>query len=460
MRHGRGPARSLVRTLWWRLLAVTAIFLVLVGVGSVAGLRVLVDRNAERQTTLVAQTVATWGNTVDGIRVIEADQLDDLRVLGTVVSLLDESGTPVATSTDPLTTVADLATIAANSEIDSFTRAMIDGSTFTFTTVALTDHFVNDSGRLVAVPFVLVGVRTDAAERLAGALTVVELLILAAIILAVTITVTVVVRRTTRTLTALTQQVERGDLGELDETGAGYVETAELARAIVALDERRTATENELRAFLADTTHELGTPLTKIVGWSEFHFHDAGDGERTELAMSKIVEESHRMRGLVDQLTVLARTGLLPTASDSVVDLTAVARRVQEDVSLIATDDRVIWHLDEEVLVLGDEDSLHRMLRNLVGNALIHAGDDATTTVTLRAVGREVLLTVVDTGVGMEPEFGERAFDRFVTRDRRIGTGLGLPIVRGIVQGHGGTVALSSRPGEGTSVHVTLPSAP
>ncbi|MFL5386553.1 MAG: ATP-binding protein [Longimicrobiaceae bacterium] len=111
--------------------------------------------------------------------------------------------------------------------------------------------------------------------------------------------------------------------------------------------------------------------------------------------------------------------------------------------------------------VVADSDRLVQVLWNLVGNAVKFTDDGGHVRVSAGRRGGELWFAVADTGVGIAPEHQPHVFDRFrqVSDDRR-GVGLGLPIARGIVEAHGGRIWLESCPGEGTTVHFTLPAMP
>jgi two-component system OmpR family sensor kinase len=116
-------------------------------------------------------------------------------------------------------------------------------------------------------------------------------------------------------------------------------------------------------------------------------------------------------------------------------------------------------------IVVGDEALLRQILANLVANARVHTDADTPITVRVRDEGPAVVLEVADRGPGMAPEVASHAFERFYRADpartrHRGGSGLGLSIVAGTVAAHGGTVALETAPGAGTTVRVTLPKSP
>jgi two-component system OmpR family sensor kinase len=446
----------MIRTLRLRLVAVVAVFIALVGIATVVGLRIVVDVNAERQAYLAGVSVASWGTSADGVRVIDSERLRELSPVATVVVLLDAGDDIVAVSSDATIPLADVTSLVAATAAGATTHQSLNGRSMTFTRVTFDEGTVYRDGSDVPLSGALVGIATEGAERLVRALLIAEVIVLGALLVTASVIVTVVVSRTTRTLTALAERVEDNDMTGVRAVAAGFSETDELADALVRLDEKRARSEQELRDFVADTSHELKTPLTKIQGWSELHFQDPDDRERTERALSSIVEESHRMRRLVDQLALLARAEALPTQARTPVDLSALAESFLADVS-VGSDTVVTSRVEPGVMVLGDEFSLLQVLRNLVGNALVHAGDGATIELSLKATGNDAVLRVDDDGVGIRADRLAGVFDRFATGNRDSGSGLGLAIVRGIVTAHGGSIDFISAEDAGTHVEARLP---
>ena len=114
------------------------------------------------------------------------------------------------------------------------------------------------------------------------------------------------------------------------------------------------------------------------------------------------------------------------------------------------------------VALTGDRDRLHQVVTNLVSNALRHTPDEATVRVRVTEEPDAVVLSVTDTGPGMEPGEAARVFERFYRTDSSRsrgsgGAGLGLSIVHGIVERHGGTVTVDTAPGKGAAFTVRLP---
>ncbi|CAH0239018.1 cell wall metabolism sensor histidine kinase WalK [Microbacterium sp. Bi128] len=453
--------RSMVRALRQRVLLVVAVAVVLLGVASVWGLRIVTDRNAERQVQIAAQAVTTWGADVEGgVRVIDSGHLAAVDAASTVVALLTDDGRVIVASSRLPVTVSMLEQISGSLEPGETERADANSQTILFTEVPLPGDVLYDDGTRTPVDRALVGIGVEGSDRLVAALAVAAAVLVALVLALVAVVVTLVVSRTTRSLTDLSDRVERGALDGLSESPAAeFAETGAIAGAIARLDQRRDATERQLRDFVADASHELRTPLTKIQGWSELHFQRPTDAEMTDRAFQSVVEESERMRLLVDKLAQLARAEGADQSHEP-VDLSAICRQCVEDAALLESGATMQWLPSPTASVLGDPVALTQVVRNLLGNALLHAGPDVTVTVAVAQVAEGVEMIVADDGRGIPPALRDRVFDRFVTGDRRTGTGLGLAIVRAIVLSHGGTVELVSEPGAGTRVTVRLPAAP
>ncbi|MFS0793536.1 sensor histidine kinase [Microbacterium sp. 1P10AE] len=450
---------SMVRTLRRRILVVVAAAGILLAIASVWGVRLITLRTAETHVRVTAQTVTTWPQPGQGGLVIDEEQLRAANVGSTMVALLDADGDIVAASAATSTPFADLGRVAAAIGGDETARAEVAGRSLLFARVELPPGTVYDDGARTPVATALVGVGMEAADRLVTALALAALAVLAAVLVLAGVVVTLVVSRTTRSLTVLADRVEQSNLSDLAASPAGeFGETQSVARAIERLDGRRDATERRLRTFVADASHELRTPLTKIQGWTQLHFQRPDDAETTERAFGSVSEESERMRVLVERLGLLARSEATSPVRER-IDLREVCRAAVEDAELLAPDAAVSLAVDAPVFVDGDPHAIAQLVRNLVGNALRHAGPDASIAIEVRDAGETVVLVVADDGVGMSPDLRDRAFERFVSGDRSAGSGLGLAIVEAIALAHGGDVALESEPGTGTRVTVRLPSA-
>nr|WP_148223481.1 HAMP domain-containing sensor histidine kinase [Segniliparus rotundus] len=257
---------------------------------------------------------------------------------------------------------------------------------------------------------------------------------------------------------------ERTEVGRLSKALNSMLAQIQHAfAATLASEEKAKSSERRMRQFVADASHELRTPLTAMRGFAELH--RTGAGVSTTIAMSRIESEAIRMGKLVEDLLVLARTDEERPLEKEPVDMLQLMTDAVHDAKAIAPSRTIRFEFQPSggaPVVLGDDASLRQVLSNLVSNALLHTGEDATVTLSLGGDAHDVLVEVCDTGPGLAPEDAERVFERFYrvdpSRTRSSGgSGLGLAIVNAIVRAHGGHASVRSELGVGTTLRVTLP---
>jgi two-component system OmpR family sensor kinase len=274
------------------------------------------------------------------------------------------------------------------------------------------------------------------------------------------------------TMAATATAIATGDPTRRVPVDRPRTEVGQLAIALNhAFDERRRA-EERLRRFIADASHELRTPLTTIRGWADLYFQDGlPQPSDVETAMSRIAEGAGQVGRLVEELLLLARLDEQRPLDTAEVELAALVAEVVGDAKVVDPSRPITFSAAEcagRTTVVGDADRLRQVVRNLVGNALQHTPSGTPIQVTLQAepppAAPAIRLTVADAGPGIAEPDQEHLFERFYRANpgRRHtgagnGLGLGLAIVRAIVEAHRGTVRVDSRPGEGTRFHVTLP---
>jgi signal transduction histidine kinase len=241
-------------------------------------------------------------------------------------------------------------------------------------------------------------------------------------------------------------------------------EIAELALTLggmlAALDSARADTQTMLdrqREFVADASHELRTPLTSVLANLDLLTEELS-GEQAETAEAAL-RSTRRMRRLVGDLLLLARADARRVQPHRATDLAEVLIEVAAELGPMAE------HHDlsisaEPVVVDGVRDELHRLMLNLLENAVRHTPPGTRVHAATEARDDEAVITVEDSGPGIPPELAERVFERFVRggRDGAKGSGLGLAIVRSVAQSHGGTVTLETpESGVGTRFTIRIP---
>jgi two-component system sensor histidine kinase BaeS len=253
-------------------------------------------------------------------------------------------------------------------------------------------------------------------------------------------------------------RVEGGDYGtRVPERGPR--ELRGLARAFNAMSSRLEADDAARRRLLADVSHELRTPLSIIQGNLEAIMDGVYPADAEHL--TPILEEAHVLERLVDDLRTLslAEAGVLrlhrePTDLGKLLHDVADGFGAQADAAGIEL--RVVDSTGAPPLDL-DPERTRQIVGNLLANAIRYTGTGGQVTVSLAMLDVRPVVTVTDTGRGMEPEVLERIFDRFYRTPESRGSGLGLAIARSLVEAHGGEISATSRPGEGTSIRFSLP---
>jgi two-component system OmpR family sensor kinase len=239
---------------------------------------------------------------------------------------------------------------------------------------------------------------------------------------------------------------EVGRVGLALNTMLGNVESALAARQ---------ASEMKVRQFVADASHELRNPLAAIRGYAELTRRGRDElPEDTQFAMGRIESESERMSKLVEDLLLLARLDNGPALQLSEVELTDLVANATADAQVAGPDHEWDVEVPEDLVVIkADRFRIHQVIANLLANARTHTPAGTHVTASVRVDGMYAIVAVVDDGPGISPELLPKVFERFVRADasrvRKSGqsTGLGLAIVAAVVQAHGGTVKVTSRPG-------------
>jgi heavy metal sensor kinase len=247
----------------------------------------------------------------------------------------------------------------------------------------------------------------------------------------------------------------RGVGDELDNVAEAFNDTiARLEHAI-----------GEMKQFSAAIAHELRTPLAALRGETELALLRASSPGDYHRALESQLEEFDKLTRLITQLLTLARAeaGEIPLAGER-VDLAALAASVVDELEPVAQarDIQLTCDRIEPAVAHGDAGWLERLILNLLDNALKFTGPGGRVGVSVWPDGARAVVQVRDTGVGMSADALPRIFERFYRADparssSSEGAGLGLSLVKWIVEHHGGTIDVTSQPDEGTTVTVHLP---
>ncbi len=320
---------------------------------------------------------------------------------------------------------------------------------------------------------VWVGVRTDAAQ-LAPSELVNTMLVVAPFLVALSVVFAYFIAgRAFRPIDRIIDQVEAitdgRSLHRRLAIGAAGDELARLSSTLNAMIERLETSFGALRRFTADASHELKTPLTVMRADVERAMSPTSTGTEQAVALEEALQQLTRMADLVNSLLTLARAdeGRFDLHREP-VELAPLAREVVETARLLGEEAGLT--IDAPIIeaadVSGDLTRLRQLFLNLVTNAIKYTPRGGRVEITVVRNGEQVSLAVRDTGIGIAAADLPYIFERFWRADRvrsraseRGGFGLGLAICQWIAQAHGGTLAVQSRLGRGSTFTVTLPVA-
>ena len=282
------------------------------------------------------------------------------------------------------------------------------------------------------------------------------------------------VRRTLdplRRVIQTTEGIAAGQYGELTVLDRAPRELARLGDAVNRMSlavaesfQRQREAEAETRRFLADASHELRTPLTAVSGFLQLWEEGEGTPDERRQALTAMQRETRRMTRLVTQLLTLSRLDAAPTQElhRETVELAQWIREREPTLRALgggrlAIDASPVWSSI-------DPDRLFEVVMNLVDNALRHTPPEGTVTVHVGPAAGGARIVVDDEGPGIPGDVLPHLFERFYRGDAarsrdRGGMGLGLAIVRALVEAHGGHVAANNRPHGGARFTVWLPAA-
>ena len=264
---------------------------------------------------------------------------------------------------------------------------------------------------------------------------------------------------------ATAEKIAAGDLSARLENFEPDTEVGRLSTSLNQMLSRieesfaaRTESESKLRRFVADASHELRTPLTSIRGFAELHRQGAvPEGEKTKELISRIEKESMRMGSLVEDLLMLARIDQSREIVMADVDLSTLIKEAVTSAQVAGPEHPITSDIAHDVHTQGDSDKIYQVVTNLLANARAHTPMGTAIHVATYSADNGTFVTVADKGPGLTAEDQQHIFERFFRvdtsrqRSSSDGSGLGLSIVDEVMKAHGGSVSVSSEPGNGAT---------
>jgi signal transduction histidine kinase len=235
-------------------------------------------------------------------------------------------------------------------------------------------------------------------------------------------------------------------------------EIGQLMHAFNLMMERLETVVDYQRRFIADTAHELRTPLATIRGNADLLVRFGQNAERRNLAIAGIKQETDRTTRLVTNLLLIAQADAGLVMVPTPLELDEILLSVYEQLIFLPGKTRVVLKRCDSIKVMGDKDRLKQVILNLVDNALRHTDPSGRVVLSLCSDERTAQLTVSDTGTGIAEADLPHIFDRYYKGSgKSSGSGLGLSIVKWFVAEHSGEVSVESRLGYGTTFTISLP---
>ena len=249
----------------------------------------------------------------------------------------------------------------------------------------------------------------------------------------------------------------------VDFISGGALELTELGEALNRTEEELGRIDRLQKELVANISHDLKTPLTLISGYTEM-MRDI-PGENTPENLQTVLDETERLTSLVNDVLDLSklRAGARTLEKRS-FDLSSAVREEAGRYARFAEQKgyRILFRGEEGCSVFADRTLLMQAVYNLVNNAITYTGEDRTVSISVFRTGGEIRTEVTDSGEGIAPDKLEHIWERYYKVDTihkrsAIGSGLGLSIVREIMDLHGGRYGVVTSPGEGSTFWFSLP---
>ncbi len=267
-------------------------------------------------------------------------------------------------------------------------------------------------------------------------------------------------------VTRTAQEITHGnDLSKRINLSEGKDEVHLLASSFDHMIHRLQDAFDREKQFTSDVSHELRTPTSVILAQCEYALSQDVDREEALECLNTVKLQAHKMSQLISQLLTLARSdqGKL-TLNPEDVNLSELSLIITEEQQLIAREKEITIHPDiaPDLILKADETMIMRLLINLISNSIHYGKKGGNIWLTLRPGKEGIEGSVADDGIGIPSQHLENIWKRFYQVDssrssQKSGAGLGLPMVKWIVEAHGGTIQVESLPDRGTTFRFFLP---
>jgi two-component system, OmpR family, heavy metal sensor histidine kinase CusS len=273
-----------------------------------------------------------------------------------------------------------------------------------------------------------------------------------------------VTRRGLRPLAEMRRSLERvqpGHLNERIEPARWPRELQPLAVSFDAMLGRLEDSFTRLSQFSADLAHELRTPIGNMLGEAQVALTRERDAREYRSVIESTAAECERLSGIIDNLLFLARADSAEQQIQrSQFNGRAALEKITSFYQPLAEERRITTTCEGEAEIFADPILFNRAVGNLIDNALRFAPDGGSIRISIRNAENATEISITDTGSGIASEHLPHVFDRFYRGDASrssAGTGLGLSLVKSIVDLHGGRAMIQSEPGHGTTATLTFP---
>ncbi|MCK5662246.1 MAG: GHKL domain-containing protein [Thiotrichaceae bacterium] len=266
-----------------------------------------------------------------------------------------------------------------------------------------------------------------------------------------------------KTITKTAQNITGSNLEARVITKSDKNELGQLVITFNSMLDRIEKLVKNIKEMSDNIAHDMKSPITRIRGFAELALVHDENLENYRSMASNTIEESDRLLDMINTMLVISRAEAGESDFEfKTTDLSFMIKNACELFAPLAEDKDIRLNLDiqDNVYVFADIKMLQRVFSNLLDNAIKYTDDEGQVSVALSTTNGKVIIKVEDTGIGIDPAFFEKIFERFYRADRSrttLGTGLGLSLARAIVRQHKGDISVRSKKNQGSAFKIILP---